>query len=127
MKVINVIKSNWINLVVVFVSSYSYVIADVLFHSGTFLQAIVGGLISTCLYGMMFWAFFVVSLVVLDFLIIVRNQERLKFKLFFEWLIISSPFIYWTIQYDEMIFAVAIIAFLISQLARERMIKKLNA
>lgn len=126
MKAINVIITNWINLVAVFAITYLYVIANVLIHSGTFLQAILGGLISICLYGMMFWAFFVVSLLVLDFLIIVRNRDQLKLKLFFEWLIISSPFIYWTIKYDEWIFAVATFAFLISQLARKKMINKLN-
>jgi hypothetical protein len=119
-----VIRTNWINITGVFVITYFYVILSVLLHSGTFIQAIFGGLISICLYGMMFWGLFVVSLVALDLLVIMRNKNHLKAKLLIEWLLISSPFIYWTIKYNEWIFAVAIVAFLISQLLRERLIKQ---
>jgi hypothetical protein len=119
-----IIRTNWINITGVFIITYFYVIADVLIHSGTFVQAVLGGLISICLYGMMFWGMFLVSLIILDFLIIMRNRNHLKAKLIIEWLLISSPFIYWTIKYCEWIFAVAIIAFLMSQLLRERLIKQ---
>lgn len=67
---------------------------------------------------------FVVSLIALDLLVIMRNKNHLKGKLLIEWLVISSPFIYWTIKYKEWIFAVAIVAFLISQLLRERLIRQ---
>ena len=119
-----VIRTNWINITGVFVITYFYVITDVLIHSGTFVQAVLGGLISICLYGMMFWGIFVASLIALDLLVIMRNKNHLKAKLLIEWLLISSPFIYWTIRYNEWIFAVAIVAFLISQLLRERLIKQ---
>jgi len=118
-----VIRTNWINLAGVFVITYLYVIANVLINSGTFIQAIIGGLISICLYGMMFWGLFVVSLIALDLLVIMRNRNRLRAKLLVEWLVISSPFIYWTLKYNELIFAVAIVAFLITQLQRERLIR----
>jgi hypothetical protein len=117
-----VIRTNWINLIGVFVITYFYVIADVLIHSGTFIQAIVGGLISICLYGMMFWGLFIASLIVIDLLLLIRHQNHLKAKLLIEWLIISSPFIYWTLKYDEWIFGVAVGAFLLSQLLREKFI-----
>lgn len=119
-----IIKTNWINLIGVFVITYFYIIADVLIHSGTFIQAIVGGLISICLYGMMFWGLFIASLIVLDFLLFSRNQNHLKAKFLIEWLLISSPFIYWTLKYGEWIFAVAIGAFLLTQLLREMLINK---
>ena len=124
-----VIKTNWINITGVFIITYLYVVIDVLLHSGTFLQAFMGGLISICLYGIMFWGLFIISLIVLDLLVINRNKNHLKEKLLIEWLVISSPFIYWTIKYSEWLFAVAIFGFLLSQLLRERVIKhtrKLN-
>jgi len=79
-----IIKTNWINLIGVFVITYFYIIADVLIHSGTFIQAIVGGLISICLYGKMFWGLFIASLIVLDFLLFSRNQNHLKAKFLIE-------------------------------------------
>lgn len=87
-------------------------------------QAFIAAGISVCLYGMMFWGLFILSLVILDMLLIVRNQNNLKVKLLLEWLIISSPFIYWTVRYKVWIFLVAIIAFLITQLLREKVISK---
>lgn len=119
-----VIMTNWVNLIGVFSFTYLYIIIDVLIHSGTFVKAILGGLISVCLYGMMFWGLFIVSLMVLDFLIIVRSQEKLKIKLLVEWLLISIPFIYWTLKYNELAFAIAVIAFLISQFIRASLIKR---
>jgi hypothetical protein len=121
-----IIKTNWINIAGVFAITYLYVITDVILHSGTFVQAVLGGLISICLYGMMFWGLFLVSLITMDLLIILRNRNHLKEKLLIEWLLISGPFIYWTIKYNEWIFAVAIGAFLLSQLLRERMIKQVR-
>lgn len=121
-----IIKTNWINITGVFVITYLYVVIDVIFHSGTFVQAVLGGLISICLYGMMFWGLFLVSLITLDWLIILRNRNNLKEKLLLEWFLISCPFVYWTIKYSEWIFAVAIGAFLLSQLLRERMIKQVR-
>jgi hypothetical protein len=85
-------------------------------------QAIVVALFSVIAYGMMFWAFLIVSLVLLDLILIIPNRNNLKIKLIIEWLIISSPFIYWTIKYNEWIFAVGIVSFFITQLLREKYI-----
>lgn len=73
-------------------------------------------------YGMMFWALFLVSLIILDLILIVPNRKNLKTRLLIEWLIISSPFIYWTVKYHEWIFVTAVIAFFISQQLREKRI-----
>ena len=65
-----------------------------------------------------------ISLVVLDLLLLVRSQNNLRQKLLLEWAIISSPFVYWTIKYQQWIFLVAVIAFLITQFLREKLIPK---
>lgn len=122
-----ILKTNWINVLSVFVAVFIYAIilniveVDV---SRNFLQSILAALILTCLYGVMFWGLFAILLLVVDLVLIARNRKNLKIKLLLEWLIISSPFIYWTVRYNEWIFLVAIIAFLISQLIREKLINK---
>jgi hypothetical protein len=60
----------------------------------------------------------------LDLLLFIRSQNNLKAKLVIEWLIISSPFVYWAIRYKEWIFVAAIVALLITQLLREKKIQK---
>jgi hypothetical protein len=123
-----IILTNWINLVGVFFASI-FALAVVLILtkdnlSFNILEAIVIALFSVIAYGMMFWALFIVSLVVLDLILIIPNKNNLKLKLIIEWLIISSPFIYWTIEYGEWIFAVGIVSFFIAQLLREKHILK---
>ena len=87
-------------------------------------QSILAALFSVCGFGMMFWAFFIISLAVLDMILIIPNRNNLKTSLIIEWLIISSPFAYWTIKDHEWIFAAAIITFFITQLFREKLIVK---
>ena len=119
-----VIKTNWINIVGVFLITFIYVAISASLHSATFVQAIFGAILSVGLYGMMFWAFFIAALIILDLLLIVKNKNNLTTKLLIEWLIISSPFIYWVVKYKEWIFLIAVIAFLIAQLLREKLINR---
>ncbi|MBB5649165.1 hypothetical protein [Pedobacter cryoconitis] len=122
-----VIKTNWINLLGVFLVVLLYAIILNLTDtsiSHNLFQAIFAALILVCGYGMIFWGIFVIALIVLDLLLITRNQNNLKVKLLIEWLIVSSPFIYWTMRYKEWIFLVAIIAFLITQLLRKKHITR---
>jgi hypothetical protein len=122
-----ILTTNWINILGVFVSMLLY---SVIFNQlnndlgYNIFQSIVGGLILICLYGMMFWGLFVISLIVLDLLLIVRNQNNLRIKLSIEWAIISAPFIYWAIRYQEWVFLVSVLAFLLTQLFREKIIVK---
>ncbi|MFC0515823.1 hypothetical protein ACFFGT_16495 [Mucilaginibacter angelicae] len=122
-----IILTNWINLLGVFGSVFLFAVVLTLTHANlsyNIFQAIVVGVFSVIGYGLMFWAFFIVALVVLDLILIIPNRNNLKLKLIAEWLIISSPFIYWTIEYGEWIFAVGIVSFFIAQLLREKRILK---
>jgi hypothetical protein len=122
-----VLKTNWISFVGVFVVVLFY--AFILNQNNdnvtyNVFQAIVAALILTCLYGIMFWGLFMISLVVLDLLLIVRNQDNLRIKLLTEWVLISAPFIYWVIRYKQWIFIAGVLAFLLTQLFREKLIVK---
>jgi len=124
----NVIKTNWINIIGVFVAAFLYAIFLNLSDeniSRNFFQATLSALILVCLYGVMFWVLFVISLIVLDLVFIVKDQRRLKIKLLSEWLIISLPFVYWAIRYKQWIFFICIVAFLITQILREKLIVRL--
>jgi len=122
-----IIKTNWINLLGVFVVVFLYAIILNLTDtnvSRNLFQAIIGSLILVCGYGIMFWGLFIIALVILDLILIVNNQKNLRIKLIIEWLIISAPFIYRTIKYHEWIFVAGIAAFLIMQFIRLTEIQK---
>ncbi|MDQ6482688.1 hypothetical protein [Dyadobacter sp. LHD-138] len=125
--IMKILTTNWINILGVFIVTLFY--AVILNHSDSNLnynifQSVVAGLILICLYGMMFWGLFIISLIVADLLLIVWSQKLLKQKLLLEWLLVSSPFIYWVIKYQEWISLIGIIAFFITQLLREKLIVK---
>jgi hypothetical protein len=122
-----IILTNWITLLGVFTGVFAHAVVLTLTMTNlsyNIFIAIIVALFSVIAYGMMFWALFIVSLVLLDLILIIPNRNNLKIRLVIEWLIISSPFIYWTIKYHEWIFAVGIVSFLITQLLREKYILK---
>lgn len=121
------LKTNWINILGVFISILLYSIIRNLNDTTvlkTLPQAVLSSLIVVCLYGMLFWAFFIVSLIILDILLIVRDNKKLRLKLLIEWLIISLPFMYWIFRYQEWIFIVAIVSFLVTQIIREQLLNQ---
>jgi hypothetical protein len=124
-----IVYTNWINIVGVFATLFIYTTISGLIDpnvSRNFLQAIIASLIGLVLYGLIFWIGFILSLTILDFILIIPNQKSLKSKLLVEWLIISSPFIFWAIKYEEqrLLYLLAIVTFLITQLLRLKLILK---
>jgi len=125
-----ILKTNWINILGVFISVLFYsIIYNLTVDDGVtrnFFQSIFAAIFLVLLYGLMFWAGYILALIVLDLIMVVPNQNNLKVKLLVEWAIISAPFIYWAIIYERQrnIYIVAVIVFLITQLIREKLITK---
>jgi hypothetical protein len=120
-----IILTNWINLLGVFLTSLAFLIVVALTDpnlSYNIFQAILAALFSVLAYGIMAWALFIVSLIVLDVILIVPNKKRLKTMLLIEWAISSCPFIYWATIYHEWVFMADVIVFFISQQVREKKI-----
>jgi hypothetical protein len=120
-----VIKTIWINLTGVFMAVFIHAILLSLIDanvSRNLFQAIFAALYLVCLFGFLPWMLFILLLSGLDLILFGRNQKSPEVKLLLEWLIISSPFIYWIVRYNEWIFLTGIIAFLITQLIRRKQI-----
>jgi hypothetical protein len=121
-----IIKTNWINLLGVFTAVFVYAIflnlTDINVSRNLF-QSILPALMLVCLYGILFWVLLILLLVLFDLIFFVRDQTNLTVKLLVEWLIISSPFIYWAVKYREWIFIAGIVAFLITQFIRQKRIR----
>jgi len=124
-----VVTTNWINVLGVFITVFIYaVILNINDEQGsiTILQAMFSAFVLVVGYGLLFWGAFIIALIVFDFVLINKSQSNLQSKLLIEWLIISSPFIYGAIKYSEWIFIAAVIAFLITQLLREKRIVQIR-
>lgn len=125
--------TNWINVAGIFMIVYLFVIIDELARSKsledatiTLYKSISSGLIGMILYGSIFFAGFLLIMLVLDMLLISEDHKNLRLKLFLEWVVVSSPFLYWFYIYSQWIFVVAVFAFLITQLIREKIILRLT-
>jgi hypothetical protein len=107
-----ILKTNWINIIGILIAVYLYALMLNLFDADkslNFIQVVFSPLILILLYGAIFWALFILLLIIFDLLFIVKNQENLKEKMILETFIIITPYVYWLIVYDELIFLVATI------------------
>lgn len=124
-----IIKTNWINIIGVFITVLLYAIALNLIDtnvSGNIFHSVLPALILVCLYGLIFWVLLLLLLVILDLLLIVKKPDNLTVKLLIEWIIIGSPFIYWAVRYRQGIFIAGVISFLITQFIRWKRIKAVS-
>ena len=122
-----ILKTNWINIIGILIAVYLYALMLNLFDADkslNFIQVVFSPLILIILYGAIFWALFILLLIIFDLLFIVKNQENLKKKVILETFIIITPYVYWLIVYDEWIFLVAIVTFFITQTYRRKLIAK---
>ncbi|NRF37196.1 hypothetical protein [Pedobacter foliorum] len=89
------------------------------------IYGFVGGLFTIFLFGSFFWIGFIAIMFFLDMILLNANREYLLGKLFLEWVIASSPFIYWGVKYSAWLFFMAVAAFLIAQWYRAKAIDKI--
>lgn len=120
----SVFRTNWVNLLGIFIAVIFYaVIRAYSTMSFSLFQALTSGVILVVLYGIIFWTGFIAALLITDF-ILLKDKSNLKVMLLIEWLIISIPFIYWSIKYRQWIFLVAVIAFFFMQLLRNKILQE---
>ena len=109
---LKIFLTNWINLSGIFLAVYLSTSISGLIASGSARIAFLGGLFGIIFSGSLFWAGFIISMLLLDFILMNRNINQLNLKLFIEWAVVSGPFIYWFVQSTQWIFLVAIVGFL---------------
>lgn len=122
----NSFRTIWITtvriaIVIFLFTLITYWVAD----TYTFIQSVVGAFVLVFFYGSLFWIGFIVLLMTLDFLLAVPDLKNIKAKLLVEWAVISTPLIYWAINYvaQRKIFVAAVFTFFLMQMLREKMLK----
>jgi hypothetical protein len=127
-EIMKIVLSNWVNVVIIFMVVYiAGFISAMINDKFTFSEALFGTTYSVVGYGLIFWIGFFIVITLLDILLFSFNREPryTNYKLALDWIVISSPFIYWLIKYNQWIFLVAILAFLIGQYLRRPYIFKI--
>lgn len=123
-----IIKTNWITVLGIFSMVFLYAIylniTDINVSRNIF-QSILPALILVVLYGALFWLLFLSLLVLLDIFFVAKVKVDLRVRLLIEWVIVSIPFIYWALKYKQWILIVAVVAFLMTQLLREKCLRQI--
>lgn len=124
---LKILATNWINLIGIFLSVLLYsIIYGFINTSQNIFQSILASSIVIILYGVIFWIGFLITILILDIVIISLNKKiNVRIMLLLEWFIISLPFFYWAIKYNQWVFIVAIISFFITQVLRAKKIEKI--
>lgn len=126
---IRIFKTNWVNLLAIFSAAYLFNIVGTMSSQEdsvwTSLSiALFGGLFGIIAYGAIFWVGFLLLIFIFDSLLF-KSNKGVTAKLILEWFLISTPFAYWLIEYQEWVFLVGILAFLIGQFIRKPKIKSI--
>jgi len=127
-QVFKVVLTSRVNLLTIFTITYIVtVISGVTNDNLSVGQSLFGSLYSVLGYGIMFWIWFILLITVLDVLLFGfdKRVEYVNAKLLLEWAIISFPFVYWLVKYNQWVFLAALIAFLMGQIIRKPMILKI--
>lgn len=127
-QLLQILFTSWINLVIILLFTFIFsIITSIVTENFTFGEAVFGSVYLVLGYGIMFWLGFFLLIGVLDLILfsVAKELQYTNYKLALEWIIISSPFIYWLIKYNQWIFLVAILAFLVGQYLRRPHILKI--
>lgn len=118
----HVFLTNWINIIGIFLISYLFLI---IYEIKDFPFILLSTLFVVIGYGMIFWVGFIVTIFILDFILFSRSMKFVYEKLFAEWIIVCTPFVYWIFDNEYPYFIVQIIAFGITQYIRKNKILKI--
>lgn len=128
-----IILTNWVSVVgILFVVYLSGIVSELIIAdnngdiSSSLWVGFIGGIIGLVLHGTVFVIGFIICMTILDLLLIGETDKYLRAKLLIEWILVSTPFIYWIFKHSEWVFLVAIITFFVTQLIREKLILKLT-
>lgn len=127
-KVLKIALTNWVNILTVYIFMFGWLlISELVPGIATLKDALYNTFGSLMVYYLPFWLGFSMLIALLDFLFfsIDKKPQYTNYKLIFEWLLISLPFVYWLIEYNQWIFLVAILAFSIGQYLRRPYIFKI--
>jgi len=127
-EVMRIVFTNWINALTVYSCIFlALFIGDLIPGISTIKEALYNTFGSLIVYYLHFWLGFTLLIALLDVVLFSFNREPryTNYKLALEWIIISLPFIYLLIKYNQWIFLLAILAFLIGQYLRRPYIFKI--
>lgn len=127
-EVLKIVLTNWVNILTVYICLFvSLFVSELIPGIATIKDALYNTFGSLIVYYLSFWLGFSMLIALLDVLFFSfdKQAQYTNYKLIIEWLLISLPFVYWLIKYNQWIFLVTILAFLLGQYLRRPYIFKI--
>src|SRR5690606_7283822 len=133
-KTLRIASTNWIHLVGFYVTTYlSLILFKLVGLEGSeneywdvllFLSLLTIPLLFFT-YGLIIIVSFFGAILLLDIIGFNLKIHRIRLILFFQWIIIIPPFIFWAFEYEYWLWLSLCLSFLVTQLIREKTINKI--
>jgi hypothetical protein len=130
-RIFRTIATNWIHIVGFYLTTYLTLVVASFFDptegwEPIILTGFMAALLLFVIYGYVVIAWFYLAIVIMDVVCFTWTNERRLEILMAEWIIISSPFIYWAFEYEYWLWIALSVSLLITQIVRLGRIKKIE-
>lgn len=130
-KILRTIATNWIHIVGFYLTTYLTLVIGSFFDptegwEPIILTGFVAALLLFAVYGYVIIGWFYLAIVVLDIIGFTLTSKWRKEILIVEWVIISTPFIYWAFEYEYWLWITLSVSLLTTQMMRLKQIKKIE-
>lgn len=130
-KLFKIISTNWIHLVGFYLATYLTIVVGEFFDptegwEPIVLTGFVAALMLFIVYGYVIIGWFYLAILIMDIGAFSWKNNWTKRTLILEWIIISTPFIFWAVEYKYWLWITLSVSLLLTQLMRARRIEKIK-
>jgi hypothetical protein len=131
-RLLKIISTNWTHLVGFYLTTYlSFILFKIIglgddYEWDTLWFGFISAGLLFIVYGLDILGYFVLTILTMDIISFSWTNKWIKETLIIQWIIISTPFIYWAFEYQYWLWITLSISLLITQMIRRKKIEIIN-
>jgi hypothetical protein len=131
-RLLKIISTNWTHLVGFYLTTYlSFILFKIIglgddYEWDTLWFGFISAGLLFIVYGLDILGYFILTIMTMDIISFSWTNKWIKETLLIQWIIISTPFIYWAFEYQYWLWITLSISLLITQMIRRKEIETIN-
>jgi hypothetical protein len=131
-RLLKIISTNWTHLVGFYLTTYlSFILFKIIglgddYEWDTLWFGFISAGLLFMVYGLDILGYFILTILTMDIISFSWTNKWIKETLIIQWIIISTPFIYWAFEYQYWLWITLSISLLITQMIRRNKIETIN-
>jgi hypothetical protein len=131
-RLLKIISTNWTHLVGFYLTTYlSFILFKIIglgddYEWDTLWFGFISAGLLFIVYGLDILGYFILTILTMDIISFSWTNKWIKETLIIQWIIISTPFIYWAFEYQYWLWITLSISLLITQMIRRKKIEIIN-